>query len=126
MELMVEKLLGFVLVVTRISAFFLVIPVFSWKIIPVRIKVATTLLLAVFFTMITPLAVRPGSICVTEAILLIANEATYGLALAVTVTLVFSAVKLSGRIIERQMGMDMAQVMDPLTCERTHPLGKLL
>lgn len=126
MELMVEKLLGFVLVVTRISAFFLVIPVFGWKIIPVRIKVATTLLLAVFFTMITPLAVRPGSICVTEAILLIANEATYGLALAVTVTLVFSAVKLSGRIIERQMGMAMAQVLDPLTGERTQPLGMLL
>ncbi len=126
MELMVEKLLGFVLVVTRISAFFLAIPIFGWKSIPVRIKVSTTLLLAVFFTMISPLAVRPGSICVTEAILLIANEATYGLALSVTVTLVFSAVKLSGRIIERQMGLAMAEVLDPLTGERDQPMGMLL
>ena len=49
MALMVEKLLGFVLVLTRISAFFMVLPVFGWKAIPVRIKVAVALLLSIFF-----------------------------------------------------------------------------
>jgi flagellar biosynthetic protein FliR len=57
---------------------------------------------------------------------LIANEATYGLALGLVVVLVFSVVKLSGRIIERQMGLLMAQIVDPLTGERTQPLGSLL
>jgi flagellar biosynthetic protein FliR len=113
MTLIVEKLLGFVMVLTRISAFFLVLPVFGWKTIPVRIKVGLTVLLAIFFSVITPLAVKPGRISVLEAILLIANEAAY-------------AVKLSGRIIERQMGLAMAEVLDPLTGERTQPLGSLL
>jgi flagellar biosynthetic protein FliR len=123
---MVEKLLGFVMVLTRISAFFLVLPVFGWRTIPVRIKVGLTVLLAVFFSVITPLVIEPNRVSVLEAILLIANEATYGLALGLVAAVVFSAVKLSGRIIERQMGLAMAQVMDPLTGERTQPLGSLL
>ncbi len=126
MELMIEKLLGFVMVLTRISAFFIVLPVFGWKSIPVRIKAAITVLMTIFFSMMTPSAIEPRQISVLEAVLLIANEATYGLALGLIVFLVFTAVKFSGRIIERQMGLAMAQILDPLTGERAQPLGMLL
>jgi len=126
MALMIEKLLGFVMVLTRISAFFMVLPVFGWKSIPARIKVAMVVLLAIFFSMITPVPVNAGQISSTEAVLLLANEATYGLALGLIATFLFAAVKLSGRIIERQMGLAMAQILDPLTGERTQPLGSLL
>jgi flagellar biosynthetic protein FliR len=126
MELMIEKLLGFVMVLTRISAFFIVLPVFGWKSIPARIKVAITVLLTIFFSMITPLAIDPREVSVLEAILLLANEATYGLALGLIVYLVFATVKFSGRIIERQMGLAMAEILDPLTGERAQPLGMLL
>lgn len=123
---MLERLLGFALVLTRISAFFLVVPVFGWKAIPVRIKIAATVLLSVFFGFVTPLAVDPTDVSALEAILLLANEATYGLALGLIVVLIFSVVKSAGRIIERQMGLAMAQVMDPLTGERARPLSSLL
>ncbi|MHC4158087.1 MAG: flagellar biosynthetic protein FliR [Planctomycetota bacterium] len=126
MELMIEKLLGFVMVLTRISAFFLVIPVFGWKTIPVRIKVSIALVITVFFTMITATAVDPKQVCILEAILLIANEAVYGLALGLVVTAVFSVVKFTGRIVERQMGLAMAHILDPLTGENAKPLGMLL
>ena len=126
MELMIEKLLGFVMVLTRISAFFIVLPVFEWRSIPVRIKVAITVLLTIFFSMITPVPVNAVQISSMEAILLLANEAIYGLALGLVVTCVFAAVKFSGRIIERQMGFAMAQILDPLTGERAQPLGSLL
>jgi flagellar biosynthetic protein FliR len=55
-----------------------------------------------------------------------ANEATYGLALGIIISILFNIVKTSGRIIERQMGLAMAEVMDPLTGDRTQPLGGLL
>ena len=126
MELMIAKLLGFVLVLTRLSAFFLVLPVLGWQSIPVRVKVAMTVLMAVFFSMIVPLAIDAGQVSILEAMLLISNEAVYGLALGLSIALVFSAVKLSGRIIERQMGMAMAQILDPLTGERAQPMGNLL
>ena len=126
MEFMITKLLGFVLVLTRLSAFFLVAPVFSWKTIPVRIKVAIVLLISVFFSTIVPSSVDAGQISSLEAVLLISNEAIYGFALGLIVVFIFSAVKLSGRIIERQMGLAMAQTLDPLTGERSQPLGVLI
>ena len=126
MALMIEKLLGFALVLTRISAFFLVVPVFGWKSIPVRIKVAITVLIAIFFSMITPLPVGTKQVSAIEVVLFMSNEAIYGLALGLVVTFVFAAVKFSGRIIERQMGFAMAEILDPLTGERAQPLGSLL
>jgi len=127
MELIIEKLLGFAMVLTRISAFFLLLPVFGWKTIPVRLKVAVTVLMAIFFSIITPdQAGGPKQVSLLKAILLLANEATYGLALGLIVTVMFSVVQLAGRIIERQMGLVMAHILDPLTGERTQPLGSLL
>ncbi len=123
---MIEKLLGVVMVLTRISAFFLVIPVFSWKSIPVRIKVSMTLLLTIFFSMITPFPVDTGRISNIEAILLISNEAVYGLALGLIVSFIFAAIKIGGRIVEREMGFAMAEILDPLTGETTQPLSSLL
>jgi flagellar biosynthetic protein FliR len=126
MELVIEKLLGFVMVLTRISAFFLVVPVFGWRSIPLRIKVATALLMAIFFSMIIQSPLDAKQVSVLEAILFIANEASYGLALGLIAVIVFSAVKFGGRTIERQMGLAMAQILDPLTGERAQPLGSLL
>jgi flagellar biosynthetic protein FliR len=123
---MVAKLLGFTLTLTRISAFFIVLPVFGWKSIPVRVKVAVAVLLSIFFLMIRPLSVDTTNVSAVKAGLLIANEATYGLALGLVATVLFSTVRFSGRVIERQMGLAMAKILDPLTGERTQPLGSLL
>ena len=126
MELMIEKLLGFVMVLTRISAFFLVLPVFGWKSIPIRFKVAATVLIAIFFSLITNFAGSSKHISSLEAILLISNEAIYGLALGLIAAILFSVIKMTGRIIERQMGMAMAETLDPLTGEKGQPLSNLM
>lgn len=123
---MIEKLLGFAMVLTRISAFFLVLPVFGWRNIPVKIKVAVTVMMAIFFSTIADSPLNPKHISVLEAILLLTNEATYGLALGLVAAIVFAAVKFSGRVVERQMGLAMANILDPLTGERAQPLGMLL
>ena len=123
---MIAKLLGFVLVLTRLSAFFLIAPVFSWQTIPVRVKVSIILLLSVFLAMTVPSSVHNREISSLEAILLICNETIYGFALGLVVVFIFSAVKLSGRIIERQMGLAMAQTLDPLTGESAQPYSILI
>jgi flagellar biosynthetic protein FliR len=123
---MLETLLTFALVLTRISAFFVVVPVFGWQIIPIRIKVAVTVLLSVFFAVHSPVGIAPSTVSPLTATLLLASEGTYGLALGLIVQMLFSAVKLAGRMTERQMGLAMAQIMDPLTGERSRPLSSLL
>ena len=126
MELMIETLLGPVMVLTRISAFFLTVPVFGWKTTPIRIKVAMTILISAFFSIIVPFNINASEVSVLEAILLLFNEALYGLALGLIVAIVFSAVKIGGRIIEHQIGLSMAEILDPLTGEGTQPLGSFV
>jgi len=126
MEFMIAKLLGFVMVLTRLSAFFLVSPVFSWKSIPKKIKVSIAFLMAIFFSTITSFNINVNEVSTLQAVILISNEAIYGLALGLITMLLFSAVRFGGRIIERQMGLNMAEVLDPLTSERAQPVGMLM
>jgi flagellar biosynthesis protein FliR len=126
MQPFIGIMLGFVLVLTRISAFFVVLPIFGSEGIPVRIKVVVMLLLAVFFSTITAPPANAENITALQAGLLVAGEAIYGLALGVIANCLFSVVRLAGRIIEQQMGLDTAQIMDPLTGESADPLSVLL
>jgi flagellar biosynthetic protein FliR len=124
--LIIEKLLGFVMVMTRISAFFLVAPIFGTPSIPATIKVAATVVLSVFFSLINPPAVAAHQASAIQAMLLLGSEATYGLALGIIASILFATVKLAGRIIEGQMGLTMAEVLDPLSDEQGLPVATLL
>jgi flagellar biosynthetic protein FliR len=121
MEFFEGRILAFVIVLTRVSAFMMSAPLFSWVAIPIRIKVAVAFLTSIFFAMITPAAGSVNSII--QVFLLLANEVVYGIALGLITTLLYSAVKISGRIAERQMGMAMAEAMDPFTGDRAQPIG---
>jgi flagellar biosynthetic protein FliR len=123
---MFEGVLGFALVLTRISAFFLVLPVFGWKSIPVQIKIAAVVLLSLFFYWVKPPAASVREASLLIAVLMLAAEATYGLALGLIIALLFSVVQLSGRIVEQQMGLTMAEIIDPLTESETSPFPSLL
>jgi len=126
MDFIIEKLLGFTMVLTRISAFFLILPIFSWKSIPINIRAAATILLAIFFSMLTPLPVDAKGISALKVTLLLVNESLYGLALGLIGAVMFSTVKFAGQIIEREMGLVMAEILDPLTEESSQPLASLL
>jgi flagellar biosynthesis protein FliR len=126
MELIIEKLLAFILILTRLSAFFLIVPVFGWVSIPMIIKIAMTVMLSLFFSMLVPINIDSSQISAPLALLMIANEAFYGLALGLIITCIFSAVKIAGTIIEEQMGLNMAEILDPLTGESGQPISSLL
>ena len=124
--LLVGKLLSFAMVLTRISAFFLFVPVFGSKSIPMTVKVAATMLLSVFFCLTNPTAAAVEEVSAVRVMLILGGEATYGLALGVIANVLFSIVKLGGRIAEHQMGLSMAQILDPMTDEHGQPVGSLL
>ena len=126
MQPFIGILLGFTLILTRISAFFVVLPVFGSEIIPVRLKAAAAVLVTIFFSMVTTLPFDAAKVTALQAGLLIAGEAFYGLALGLIANCIFAVVRLAGRIIEQQMGLDIAQVVDPLTGESADPLSMFL
>jgi flagellar biosynthetic protein FliR len=126
MDAMTEKMLVFAMVMTRVSAFFIVVPLFGWDTIPVMIRVSVAVILSIFFSLTNPPAAAFHQASALQAMLLLGCEATYGLALGVIAAILFSIVKLGGQIIEDQMGLSMAEIIDPLTEERGQPLATLL
>ena len=72
--IIIEKLLGFAMVMTRISAFFLIAPVFGTPSMPVTIKVSATIFLSVFFSLINPTIAAAHQASAIQAILLLGSE----------------------------------------------------
>jgi flagellar biosynthetic protein FliR len=58
--------------------------------------------------------------------MLLVREVVTGVALGLAVALVFGAVRQAGLIIKRQMGLAVAQEIDPMSGERTEPVGLLM
>lgn len=126
MEFFIGKLFGFIVILTRVSAFMGSVPIFNWKTVPVRVKIYLALFMTTFLAMILPGPVLPETGAAVYVTFILVNEVVYGLAMGLTVTFLYSAIKISARIAERQMGMAMAEVMDPFTGERAQPLGLIM
>ncbi len=126
MDFMTVKIAGFVLVLTRVGAFFFAVPVFSWQSIPVQSKVAITVFVAVFFSAVIEFPLDAQEVSGLELGIMMASEAIYGLALGYVTAYIFGAVKISARICERQMGLSMANILDPMSGEGAQPLGMLM
>lgn len=126
MEMLAGKMLGFILILTRIGAFFTASPIFSWEAMSLQAKIIIALLISIFFAAFTPCQFTTENTQFLQIILLMANEFFYGLALGMVCYCIFAVVRIAGRIIERQMGLTMASVLDPLTGEQGEPLGLLL
>ncbi len=124
MEIDNTTILGFVLILTRIGAFFAASPLFSWQAIPTQAKVVIALVLAAFFAMLTP-APAPAA-TLGAATLRIVEETCYGLALGLVAYCLLAVIRIAGGIIEQEMGLTMAGIMDPFTDEEAQPVGTML
>jgi flagellar biosynthetic protein FliR len=58
-----------------------------------------------------------------EASVLVGREVLCGLALGFALRLLFLSLQLAGRMIERQMGFALAQIIDPMTGEQAQTVG---
>jgi flagellar biosynthesis protein FliR len=125
MDFLSGILLGFTLVLTRVGAFFSVFPLFGWKVIPMRLKVAMIVVAGVFFGSQVECPVRPQDLFGIQSVLMMINEAIYGLGLGLVCALLFLTVQISARIVEQEMGLSMANVFDPFSGEQAESLSVL-
>lgn len=121
-----QPLIPFLLVLGRVSAFFAVLPVWSFKGVPVAIRAALALMASVLFASLVP---APADLAVGHplaAALLLVREVLCGLALGLAVALVFAAIQQTGEIVQIQMGLADAEIIDPLSGQDSQPMGMLL
>ncbi len=113
MTIEAEQIVVWVLVLLRTGAFFIGIPLFAGKLIPVRIRMGFGLILSL---LISPFAAADIGISVhfIGAILLSMNEICIGLLLAMMVRMVFFAVELAGYLISYEIGLMASNSINPL------------
>ncbi|BBI34424.1 flagellar biosynthetic protein FliR [Cohnella abietis] len=118
-----QVLPGFLLVFCRISSFFIVAPIFSSRTFPTFIKIG----LAFFVSLIVFLTVGFDSKVLVDAtyILAILREVFAGLLIGYTSYIFFTIVQTSGALMDMQMGLAMANIVNPVTGTSSPIMGNL-
>ena len=114
---------AFALTLARVSGVFLMSPVFSSRLIPVRAKLLIAL--GVTFAAL-PLATggKPIPDNIAEVAVLAVKEVLVGAALAFSVSLVFAAVAFAGGLIDLTVGFAFANVVDPVQNAQISVMGQ--
>lgn len=107
------KVTGFFLVLARISPLFVLAPLFSSKMMPVKVRSIVAVGLAIG---LTPVAVHNQSIpsdplSVTG---LVVEQLLVGLAFSFAVGIVFAAVEAAGALIDMSAGFSYGSILDPV------------
>lgn len=121
MDQLNQALPVFLLIFCRITAFFVVAPVYSSRNVPNTFKVG----LAFFIALIVYLTygVHQQAAMDAQYILLIMREILIGLVLGFTAFLFMSVVNTGAGFIDMQIGFAMANVIDPLSGQQSPIMG---
>ncbi len=103
---------GFLLVLARLSGLIVTMPIFSYRLISGRIKVMVILSTAV---LIYPLVQAPtvAMESIAQMIFQVGGELLTGMLIGMGARVIFEALNMAGSFVGRQMGLAIANVMDP-------------
>ena len=123
MDLVTQAFPAFLLVLCRISAFFVVAPIFSARTFPTLIKIG----LAFFISVIVFLTIGYDTNVVAngEYVLAIIREVFAGLLIGYVSYIFFTIVQVAGGLMDMQMGFGVANIVDPITGISAPILGNL-
>jgi flagellar biosynthetic protein FliR len=113
MNIIMQVFPAFLLVFCRITAFFVVAPIFSSRNFPATIKIG----LGFFVSLIVFLNVGFDTKVTADAtyILAIMREVFAGLLIGFVAYMFFAIVQTAGGLMDMQMGLAMANIVDPVT-----------
>lgn len=114
------------LVMVRVSALFVLSPVFGNPVIPVRVRVGTAVIVALLLAPMALAGPRPDLSTPYLLTMAIAAELAAGLTLGFVAALFFHGVQFAGYLLGLQMGFGMNQLFDPTTRSNSSELGVLL
>ena len=114
---------GFLLILVRVSTFFITMPIFSYRTIPASHRIGLSVCLAwvMYYTVdIPPLGFD------YQFLLLVLKEAMVGLLVGFIAYMLISAIQIAGGLIDFQMGFAIANVIDPQTGAQNPLMGQYL
>jgi flagellar biosynthetic protein FliR len=119
-----QQLGGFILVLARVSPLFLLAPIFSSRMLPLRARAVAAV--AISFGL-APLALHGHKISFDAMTLagLIGKELLIGLAYAFALAAVFAAVSVAGSFLDTAMGFSFGSLIDPITGNQSQVISQL-
>ncbi|WP_102028231.1 flagellar biosynthetic protein FliR [Salirhabdus sp. Marseille-P4669] len=117
------RLPGFLLIFARVIGFFVTLPLFSYRNIPIPHKLGFALYLSwvMFFTIDIPIMEFDSNY-----VILLLKEVMVGLLVGFIAFLVLAAIQIAGGFIDFQMGFAIANVVDPQTGAQSPLTGQFL
>ncbi|WP_018660076.1 flagellar biosynthetic protein FliR [Heyndrickxia acidiproducens] len=123
MDQLIPSFSIFLLVLIRVTTFFIMMPLFSHRSVPAVFRIGLGFFLALMITY--TLRVQPFPIGGAYFLLLI-KEALIGLVIGFAAAFLMSAIQIAGSFIDFQMGFSMANVLDPQTGVQSPLTGQYL
>ena len=121
-----EHIEAFILVLLRVSAMVVTIPVISDKSVPARFKAALCILITlIIFPLVLPKIPQPTNYPVLILMYRMAGEVMIGLIIGYAARLILAGIQMAGDIIGFQMGLSIANILDPMTSEQVSIITEL-
>jgi flagellar biosynthetic protein FliR len=120
-----QHVAAFFLVLARIGPLFVVAPLFSSKMIPLRARGVAAVALAVG---LSPIALKGGAKVPVDALSLaglIGKEALVGFAFAFAIAVLFAAVSIAGSFLDTLVGFSYGGLVDPVNGNQSSVLAQL-
>lgn len=109
-----ESLYSLLLVIARVSSFFVATPFFSTRSVPNVVKI----FIAIIVSLITHLTIPTEQVAPTQMIefgLMIVREALIGVVVGYSVNIIFLGIQSAGDFIDLFAGLQMSSTYDPVT-----------
>lgn len=106
---------GYMFVFARITAMLVTMPVFSYPMITPRIRTLLAFALALIVGSIVGVDSFPEVTSVWQMVSLMAKEILIGMIIGFGARMIFEGFAIAGAVVGLQMGLAMANVMDPTT-----------
>ncbi len=114
----------FFLIFLRVGAILMSIPIFDSRGIPFFFKLALAFATGIVLFPLLKLDAVPGTSDLFTLGISVVGEIFLGLAIGFSVKLIFAGIQLAGQLAGYQMGLALANVMDPATSEQVPLLAQ--
>lgn len=124
-EILAGQVLFLAVATTRVATAFLMLPVFAPQTVPPLVRNSIFVSLGLIVFLIQP-DIAQEQVQPLAWIAIFVKEAAFGLAIGFLFSIFLWALEAAGQVIDSQVGMAMAQVVDPLTGHQTSLTGSFL
>lgn len=125
-QITLPQLQMFFLVFLRIAAILMTLPVFSSKTIPSILKVGLALSISIILVATLKLDPVPLMPHIFPFAVEVIGEIMIGVIIGLSVKVIFAGIQLAGQLVGYQMGMALANVIDPSTSEQVPIMAQFI